>query len=540
LKLREWLLWLKFQTGFMPRKDIVRHQKSAQDAFIEELPPGERPRIKQLYTKMESLQHAADIPEFVVTANQLSEAFSEIARRYTKDQLGEKLHEKIAYVGSIDGSGASFRPAGARAYKFFINPFAVFSHYAERHHAFAACVNIISSAVRRSGYSYVHAPNVSQARVLELDQKLRRLNIWELRINILKHFLVYGNAILLPHLNVLGQLLRLELLVMDRVMPIYKASLERLLGWDYWIGNHSVIFRNQDVLHLANHSLKHPDIGMPLTASLATEIESDLAATDFNATVMYKGGMLGLLIALDDPPGGGLAPDLFAKQLQQDLQAGATGVKGAHSIWVSNFIKQVYPLSQIGTFDNSWLNGRKEVKLSLATCFQIKPSRLNAGMKSDGVVEVGKVHDGADDDMQEAKAGYMQIVDGFINKHIIADMLGYPDIQIEMAGRYGRFTASAAQACLNFTKSGPIFTVNDVLRLFVGTPALPPSNPRGRIILDSSARILQGTPYELEVETRAIQGTPSGAEDAPDEFDEIDFDDMPNISDRDIPPDTKG
>lgn len=513
MNFRENWLWLKFKLGLMTRQEIVRHLKSQQDESIASLPEEDRPLIRSIYKEMESMSLIGDIPEYIAKANRLSEALQDASKKYDKN-FQRRNGERHKYIASAD---IGYRPTGARSRGYFINPFSIFSWYAEKHWAFSAAVDIIVTAVRRAGYSYVHGPEVPPERVIELDQKLKKLNIWQLRLDILKYYLIYGNAVLLPHYNLLGNLMKLELLVMDRLMPIYPSKVERLTGWDYWKGQVSTIYSIDQVLHLLNPSLKRPDIGIPPAAAVATDIESDLCASDLNYNVMYSGGMVGLLIALDDPEDGGTKPDKFAEKLRQEISQQKSGVKGANSVVVSNFIKKVHKIASIGDFEGSFMQFGQEVAKRLATVFKVPPARLNVGLKSQGVSDNGKMHDGADKAMDEAVAGYMDIVDTFINNKIIRELLGEQEIGIEKNGRYGTYSPETALAFLNATKAGPLYTVNDGLRYFFGTPLLGPKDPRGRMILDNSNRINKGAVYELADENNTTQGTPIGSDDDGDQ-----------------------
>jgi hypothetical protein len=495
LNWREWLTLLRFKFGMMSRKEVVKRLKSTQEQFIDSLPDDAQPRIRHLYEKMDDLRSIADLPGYVTAVSQLSAEFAGVTKRFSKEELGDDVHEKLGYLSGVDGM--TYRPAGSRAWQFTINPFQVFSYYAEKHYATSAAIEMIVSAASQRGYGFDHASTVEDAKIVKLAQDLKFLKIDKLRLRLLKQYLTYGNCVVLPHFNIIGQLIKLEPLIMDRILPIIDPMIEKLVGWDYWIGRTSTVYFRDQVLHLANHSLKNPEIGMPFLAPLSVDIESDIYASDFNSTVMYKGGMIGLVIMTEDSGMGRIGESKINARIKKEIQNSHTGVKGANSVFVSNYIKDIKKLSQVGDFDASFLKFRQEVAKSIATIFQIDPALLNVGMKSAGVVEIGKIHSSRSAKMDVAVTGYMRTIDNFINEEIIAGILGVHDIGIQSNGQYGTFSPESAAALLNFTQAGGMFTNNEARTYFAGMPPLAPGDPRGRQIFDNSNRVQPGDAYVI-------------------------------------------
>src|SRR5690606_10858917 len=134
-------------------------------------------------------------------------------------------------------------------------PFAPFTFFAEQQWSVRSATNIICNQVRKNAYSIKPTRgSVSPERVVDVDRFLKRVGFSEMRIQILKAYLTYRNVLVLPHKHMLDGFQKFDVLRMDRVMPAFDTTTERIVGWDYWIGNTSMFLRKDQVLHLREPS----------------------------------------------------------------------------------------------------------------------------------------------------------------------------------------------------------------------------------------------------------------------------------------------
>lgn len=477
----------KHKLGLMSKDEYVRKILNGREDIIDKFPRDERADLRQMIYGMDQLSAMADLPSFLKKGYEIGQRLNDLVERYG-DSLDIETKQKVSYVSGIDSIG--YRPSGSRIWKFFVNPFAVFSFYAEQHWATKAAIEIIMTEVIHDGFSMVHARGLAPERRAYVEQIFDQFGLWELRLGILKHYLVYGNAIVLPHRNAFQNLQRFELMIMDRAMPVFDKLFEKIIGWDYWTGFHAILYRSEDVLHLGARSLKHPELGLPLLSPLIVDIESDLAASSLNNTVMHKAGMVGTIIALEDPtvanPVNAKNADRLGRRLQREIQMQFSGIKGGQSILVSNYIKGVHKVSQIGEFEGNFLKFRNEIAKAICTVLKVPPEKISINRSAGLQYQAALVEDSINASFDKAIGAYMTIIDRFINQKIIKEQLGIYDIEIEANGRYGSLTLNGARAGLTASQTGGLFTYNEVRSIFYGMPPMGPDDERGYQVCDNS------------------------------------------------------
>lgn len=482
---------LRYSLGIMPKGEVVRELLPDREAMIMKLPPVARDRIRNIVYKTDQLSTVADLPTFFTLTQNLAKEMEDVAKRYGPEELGSDLHQKISYIAGVDSMG--YRPAGSRAFKYFINPFAVYSFYAENHWSTKACIDLLCTEVQTDGFSLIHSPEVRPERKAEVEAILKQLNVFDLRVSLLRHYAVYGNALVLPHYGFgpfANNLQRLEVMVMDRMMPVWDKSFETIIAWDHWQGYISTVYGKDQLLHLRAPSLKMPDLGLPPLAPMVVDIESDQAASAMNSTVMHKAGMIGVLVSLETPgadnPANSRDSTRLTKRLQKEIQFQFSGLKGGQSVLVANYIKNVHKLSQIGEFDGNFMKFRQEVAKGVCICLGVPSEKIGVSRQQGLQYVPTLIEDSVNAQFDKTIAAFMAIIDRFINERILKEILGIYDFEIEANGRYGSLTLNGARAGLTASQTGALFTVNEYRRIFYGLPALPIWDKRGHEICDNS------------------------------------------------------
>lgn len=513
MDLRSAWVTAKYNLGLMKPDEVVRTLCSKREAAIAEIPQEGRQAIRSLVDFMDQTSSLGDIGTFFKAIQELSIRADDVLARYG-NQLDEETKQTISFVSGSDALG--YRPNGARSFKWFINPFAAFSFFAEQHYAAKAAIDIIVTEVINDGYSLVHDRKLAPERVQYIEGVFDSFDLDQLRIKLLRHRLAYGNALILPHKNPLQNVQKLELLVMDRCMPIWDRSTERIIAWDYWTGYHSQQIPIDKLLHLNCGSLKYPDLGLPPLSPLVVDMESDLAASSLHAISMFKAGMIGTIIGLENPgetnPSNAKNADKLAARLQKQIQMQFSGIKGGYSVLVSNYIKQVHKLSQMGDFEASFLKTRMEIAKAICTILKVPPEKISINRSAGLQYQAALVEDSINASFDKAIAAYMAEIDGFINKEIIQGVLGIDDITIIANGRYGSLTLNGARAFLTASQTGAMFDYNEGRTIFYGLPPLPPDDPRGYQLADNSKnRDAKATPPQYS------KGAPITVQEDPDD-----------------------
>ena len=502
-----WTRW-KFNKGFMTRDEVVKTLLPDREDFLKQLPAQGRAEVSELVYSMDDIKVASDVPEFTRRCAAVSLKLLEIATKYGPEDLGTEIRDKIGYISGVDSAG--YRPSAARAWRFFINPFSVFSYMAEHHWAVKAAVDVILTEVCHDDFHLEHDPRMNPAIVQAREEFIRNdLNISQMRLDLLKHYLVYGNALVLPHRNLYPRnIVKLEQLVMDRIMPVWDEDQMEVAGWEYWYGRHSTYYPKESLLHVCNPSLKYPSLGIPPLSSAVIDCESDLFASALNRTVMDKAGMVAVIISTEDSGTSNnkfaSATDKASKKLQKEIQAQFSGIRGGSGILVSNYVKQVHKISQIGEFDGAFLKLRQEVGKAVAICLRVPPEKISINRSSSLQYQAALVEDTINAAFDRAIYAYMKIIDGFINDKILKGLFDIDDVKVEANGRFGSLTLNGARAGLIASQTSDAFENNELRTIFYGCAPLPAWDRRGRKLVDNSQnRNVEAIPAEYAPQDEA-------------------------------------
>ena len=492
--IRESVLKLRHRLGLLKREDYTKSLLTEREQFIESLPNQVRGRVAHVLRKTDSLQVAGDLPTFMQTCMEASKELEWVAKEYGPEGLGEETYGKICHLIGMDDAG--YRPQTARGWRFFLNPFALFSFYYEHHYAFNAAVEIIMTEVIHDHWSLVPAnPDPTNLptpdETLEAQRKLEAAGITDLRLTLLKNGMVYGNSVLLPKRNPFpGAVVGFEPLVMDRLMPCLDKIDSSLLGWDYWYGTHSFFYPSEKVLHFnPNPCMRIPQLGLPPLTPLITDIESDFFASALQRTAMEKAGMLGLIIVTSAPENQGVLAgkrDKFSEYLQKEIQNSFSGWKNAHGILVSNYIERVEKLSQFGDFDANFLKFRVEVAKAICIILQVPPEKISINRSQGLQYQAALVEDQINATFDKSVYAKVSKGDDFLNKNALP-LMGVDKFKIQANGRFGGLTLNGARCGLVASQIGGMFTFNEERDCFFGMSPLPAWDSRGHRIADNSS-----------------------------------------------------
>lgn len=482
--------WINFQykRGKVSRDDVEQALLPGRDLMLKSLPAGARSELRAILDQMDSFQSVADLGAFWSLGRELSVKIDQLSQRYDKNEVLKQFNDvqKLNYIAGVEAAG--YRPAAARIWRFFANPAAVFTFFFEHHHACQAALEVWRTEVIHDGFRPVAASGVSDERIAQVDKILNQIDIWQLRLDLLRHYWAYGNALILVHRDAFNNPVRFELLVFDRCAPIYDKFEEKLLGWDVTTGHITVSYPKDRILHLKRSSLHRPEIGVPPLAPVVTDLEGCLGGSALNNTMFEKAGMVSTLIALEDPARarvGDKGLDRALKELRQEIMANFSGYKAGGTMMVSNYVKDVFKLSNMKDWDGAFLKFRSEVARTVATIMGVPLGKLNIPLLAQAQYEASSLKDKNDADFDKRIAAVMTDVDRFINQDMLKKTCGIHDVEIVANGRTS-MTLQSARAGKVASETGPLFTLNEQRIKFYGQPPLPATEKIGRMYLDNS------------------------------------------------------
>jgi hypothetical protein len=521
-KLRQAFVNLKYKLGWMSKDEIIRELLPEREQMMLAMPSDARTEIRQIVNQLDDFRTMSDLPRFWGLTRDLATKFAKFADKYPDNEALKDVTSKLNYITGVDAIG--YRPSSARVWRFFLNPAGVYTFFFEQHHACKAAIDVWTTEVIHDGWRTVADQSVPDSRLAEVEKLLDRLNIWQLRLDLLRHYLIYGNALVLVHKNPFGVPIKFELLVFDRCEPIYDRFTEKLLGWDVTTGHRVMSYTNDQLLHLKNPSLSRPDIGLPPISCLITDLEACMGGSSLNNTMMQKAGMVSVLIALEDPAtkrAGDKTFERALKELRQEIQANFSGSKAGGSLMASNFVKNVFKLSQMREWDGAFLKFRAEIARTVATILGVPLGKMNIPLLAQAQYEASSLKDKNDADYDKRIAAVMTHIDRFINQGMLQASLNIHDVRIMANGRTS-MTLQSARASKVAADTGPLFTVNEHRTKFYGQQPLPTGNKRGRQVVDNSKNREQNShpPQYDEGEQEDSSVAPDPQDDAHDSEEE--------------------
>lgn len=481
---------IRYRLGMYDKYDLVRAINPEREAIISAYPDEYNGHIRSLSDQLMSLDVASDPTKFFDIKHKL-ELVLDSASKYVTDSAksGDIQSQKSAqFLGSADMLG--YHPAGARLWKFFINPLSVFTFVGDNHWATRAAIKIIRTEIDNEGMRYRYHSSVTPERLAQVDKILKELDLEQYRLNLATQYVVYANSWTLIEKNGLQETVKLSLLQPDGMWPIFDKDNAELTGWEYHVGRKTYMYGLNDIYHLKDYSLRTKYLGFPCLSPAMSDIEADLAASALNNVIMQKAGMIGWIIALEDPseknPLALKNIDKMQAKLQKTIQSQYSGVRGAQSIMVANYIKSVHKLTDIGSFEGNFMKLRTEIAKMVAVLLQVPPDRLHIPKADNQIYQAAGTEDLINAQFDKAINSITKKVDAFINEKILKETLNIYDVEITSAGRFSSGNLNGARAALAATQCGPLFDVNELRMWFFKVPPCGPGDSRGRVVCDNS------------------------------------------------------
>ena len=481
----------RYNLGWVSSQELWDATHPRQKTVADEMGPEMREVFLEYCRESESLKSCRDPEESYKKLSSQRLLSDWLVKNMRPEDYEAEYQEKVMTLLSGDNA-VNYSPAGSRMWRFFFNPMGMYTFLGEYHWATKAALTILRTEITEEGTKYNYHPSVDPARLIEVDRQLKAVNIFQLAVDTAIRYMVYANVFLLPETNALGKKgFRIKNLQADKIWPIYSHNGEELEGFEYQIGTGTIKYDLDEILHLRDFSLKSKHMGSPRLSSALVDCEADLAASALSNAIMQKAGMIGVIIALEDPalkmknPMRTSNMQRQEERMQKSIQ-GNSGVRGAHSIIVSNYVRDVYKLTEIGSLDANFLSLRTEVAKTVCILLGVPPERLAIPRTASAQYQAASVENILSSNFDKHITMLMQTVWDFINKKIIKDIMGIYDVEVAPKGRFSSNTINGARMAFLAVQCGPLFTVNELRSWFFRVPELPVGDARGDKVCDVS------------------------------------------------------
>lgn len=382
-----------------------------------------------------------------------------------------------------------YRPACARIWNYFPNPFGVFSYIGENHWAARRALDVIRREIGHNGYDLWWAQDAPKERVQFINKFISDYNLGQLMIEIAIHLKAFGNCWFVVIKNEADGVMSIELLYPDRLYPIYNKLRQRIIGWEYVLRNgNSIVLLDSQVEHISIPSIMGKEIGSPPLSPMVCMIEADLYSDILNNMVQQRGGMLSAIISLNIPRGddnGGFSEDDedYVERVQSRIDSMFTGSRAGQTIAAMSNVAGVHKITEIGSIEHNYRDSKDMV--GRLVCYQLGVPSEEIGITRPQQYVPTRAEDvtqsGFDREMRDIAS---RAADA-INKNVFEKHLGIYDVRMIPKSRNRSNTVPASQIVLNLSKSGIGATRNELREVLSWTP-LPPDDPRGLEIVDTS------------------------------------------------------
>lgn len=468
-----------FLDNFMHRLGYVNES----ELILRALPKDKQERARKLVRQLNDLRKISDVGQAFTLSTQLSSVFKEALPEVTTKNT--RVKDAVRLIG---GDVYGYRPAMARLYGLFQNnPFGIYSFVARHHWAVRTAMQVIRDELVNDGFQLIGQTGTSKKRLKDVYRQLKKLKLFELRIDIACHIKLFGNAWILPHKNLLGGPGAFELLAPPRLMPIIDPVTDQIVGWEYSVGRMTVTYPKEKLFQLYQYTVdNYKEIGDPPLTPAILAVEADLAGDSYTNQQFQRGGYMGLIMDMEAPTDDpiGRDPEDVVDDLQDKIDSQFSGVKAAQTVLVTTGLKQAIQLKP--PTENVFDLLHQQTAKTVAQCLGVPPEKLAISRSATLQYIPSLVEDSVNAQFDKSINALMALVDEFLNDYILRDMLGITDVRIVASGRYGAMTATAADAIKTLADAGPIITVNQALERILGWEPLPPDNPRGNFVLDNS------------------------------------------------------
>ena len=478
--------------GWVSSQELWDATHPRQKTIADEMGPEMREVFLEYCQESESIRACKDPEEAYKKLGSQRLLSDWLVKNMRPEDYEAEYQEKVTTLLSGDNA-VNYSPAGSRMWRFFFNPMGMYTFMGEYHWATKAALMILRTEIIEEGTKYNYHPSVQPDRLMEVDRKLKEMNIFELAVDTMIRFMTYANVFLLPETNGLGKRgFRIKNLQADKIWPIYSHNGEELEGYEYQVGTGTIQYDKDEILHLRDFSLKSRHMGSPRLSAAITDVEADLAASALSNAIMQKAGMIGVIIALEDPalkmknPMRTSNMQRQEERMQKSIQGNA-GIRGAHSVIVSNYVRDVYKLTEIGSLDANFLSLRTEVAKTVCILLGVPPERLAIPRTASAQYQAASVENILASNFDKHITMLERTVWDYINKHIIKDLMKIYDVEVAPRGRFSSNTINGARMAFLAAQTGPLFSVNEMRSWFFRVPELPVGDKRGDVVCDVSS-----------------------------------------------------
>lgn len=380
-----------------------------------------------------------------------------------------------------------YEPAGSMLRRLYPNPFAVYAFLGDNYWAAVRSRREVRVEVEKDGIILNSLERTAQRKVKLVYNVLKELDLLNLRVGVIDHLNLFGNAWLKPIKNPQGGILKYELLLPEHIVPIWDNNKETILGWEYTIGAKRELFAYADLVHLKTYSARTQWLGSPGLCSVVVDMEASMFASLFNNTVFQKGGMIGSIVSLKNVEPNTLINEksfsLLADAVQSKFERRYGGVRGAGQIIISPYVDKVHPLMKLGEMDASFqaLTVMTDRKVAQLLC--CAPEKIGIPMTSQ-YQDKGLVADRIAESFDNNVLYLSGIFDNWVNVDIIADKMNFKDVNIQSGGAYKAQSVAAGQYGVHLAATGGVIT-RDEYRVDV-LKKEPFGGDIGRQLLDNS------------------------------------------------------
>jgi phage portal protein BeeE len=474
--------WAKHQRG--------KGQISEAEFFVKSLPYEHQAQGFNLLSELTKMDVVKEPFAYNQKLRQFQSFVSTVYGRET-----EKTYNPMNPPMSRTSELFGYKPAGAKIWDYFINPFQVYSYVGTHYPAVRMCVDLCRTAIEEDGFYIKGAPGTTEAELRYMYQLCIELRIEELRVEMAAHLQTFGNVWILPENQqtkfpgLAGKLSRLKLLFPSRML-LEMNDREEVVNWIYTEGQHRDTYSKDRLLHIMLPGIDTDQVGSPRLTSAITMIETSFHAQSFNNNLFYKGGLIGHILSLRQPEGQSQfnvqQSREWMREVQEQLNYLASGAKAGGGIVALPWIDNAFPITPIGDLDQNWRYGTERCDKTVAGLLGVPSEKIGIPRSVAAQYQPELVENVINAQFDSTINSLTRRNDRALNREVFRKRLGIDRFKICSSGRYGALTLSAAETIKALASAGPLTTVNEARDLILGWAQLPPNDPRGNIVLDIS------------------------------------------------------
>lgn len=446
----------------LQRFGLVRKEKLdnlTAEIILADVPPKLRASLEQDFKDLNDLKTLANPEAYYSKHIEIGKKLQH-ARSFTK--AGGPVDKALKrFMSRTNGNVFGYSPAGAKMWGHFSNPMEVFAYLYDNWWAFKVAVDRIETEVESGGFVLRGAKGVSQKKLMQTYKKLKELDVDKLFTKAVTHRVQFGNFYMFPHTtrkDDKDDLLRLEVLSPTRLSPLFHNRTNEIVGYEYRIGQITRKYLKEQVLHSAMASGGDIGIGTPPILPAVLPVETALYADMLNNTIFQKGGILGVLVAMEEPKnddqiGGDQSSRDWIDLIQEKFNSEA-GARGGHGTMVIPGKATVHKLTDPGSIDTNWDRGKDYAAKITAECCGVPPEILGLVRSSALQYSPALVEDSVNAQLDATINRHTSTTADFFNREVMEKLLGIYDIKLMPTRRTGAKTKTATEALNNLAQGG--------------------------------------------------------------------------------------